>query len=466
VRFWQLDTFADPVAWVTNVLAIVGLLVVGWALVRMIAPLRRIGVPYAIGAGLLGLGLGPSGAGVLPTTTAILEVIVYHSFAAVFIAAGLQPGAPPDQRKGEAWSMGLAIPTVGVLQALLGFGLVALWLVIGALALHPGFGLMITLGFQQGPGQALALGGAWESLGMVHGGQIGLVFAALGFGYCIVLGIPLVALARRRGWIEPSDVDPIPRPAHAASGRTGWLVPLALVLAVYAVVYLLLRGATSVMREGSPLAATFWGFHFIVGAGIAIGLRRLVAKHGRERVFDDDRLARICVLAVDVTTAAAIAAIELDVIGRWLGPFLTFSAVAGILTVLGCVWAARRIFDRAPFSHALVLFGAATGTVSTGLALLRMIDPELRGLAARNTVIATALAVPITAPLFLIVIPFAVAQWPKGLWPSIVWPCVALAGYLVVLGVIWARASPAKLRRPLSSLWPREIAVTRSTPPL
>ncbi len=40
---------------------------------------------------------------------------------------------------------------VGVTQALLGFLFVAAWLAVEPL--HPGFGLMIMLGFQQGPGR-------------------------------------------------------------------------------------------------------------------------------------------------------------------------------------------------------------------------------------------------------------------------------------------------------------------------
>ncbi len=40
---------------------------------------------------------------------------------------------------------------------------------------------------------------------MTQGAQIGLVFATLGFVYCFVLGVPAVAIARRRGMITAED---------------------------------------------------------------------------------------------------------------------------------------------------------------------------------------------------------------------------------------------------------------------
>lgn len=466
MRFWQPEAILDP--WIVlDLLILGGLLAAAAGLLRVIGPLRRLSVPNAIVAGLLGLSLGPSGAGLVPIDIPAMETIVYHAFALMFIAGGLQ--SPPRQdRPGAARSIAVAGSTIGVLQAILGLLFVAAWLAVEPL--HPGFGLMITLGFQQGPGQALSLGGAWESLGMTDGGQIGLVFATLGFLYCIVLGIPAVLIARRRGLLTERDVvepkntratdlaglatDPAidPATALATERRGSLLLQIVWVLLVYAAVFVVISSTVTVLPP--KLAATAWGLHFIYGSLFAIILRYAARRLGRDHLFDDAQLARISVVTVDVTTTGAIAAVRLAVLAAWLVPILLMTLLAGGLTLVGCVWLARRAFPEASASHALVLFGMGTGTVSTGLALLRMIDPQLRGTAARNTVIGATAQIPFSAPMFVGVLPFATTQWQGSMSAALGWPLAVLAIYLAALLVCWRVFTPFTLLAPIRSLWP------------
>lgn len=429
-------------------------------LIRTFGVLRRLAVPHAIVAGLLGLALGPSGAGLLPTDIEAMELIVYHAFAIIFIAVGLQ-AAPRSRKPGAAMSLAVGNAFIGVTQAILGLSFVALWLAVESL--HPGFGLMPTLGFQQGPGQALSIGGAWEQAGMADGGQIGLIFATLGFLYCIGLGVPMVAIARRRGLLGPEDevTGPPPEDAPAIAPRSGEPTrsePLSLQLVLVGLVYLavfgVITGLVALLPNGSKMAATFWGLHFIMGSLLAIALRYLARRTGRDAVFRDDMLARISVVAVDITTAGAIAAVRLEVLSTWLVPILLLTAIAGGLTLLGCLWLARRAFPEAPFAHALVLFGMGTGTVSTGLALLRMLDPELRGAAARNAVIGATASVPFNAPMFLLVLPITAGLWSEGTATALGAPLGMLAVYFVALLVSWRLFTPLRALRPWRSLWP------------
>jgi len=459
VQYWESGIVLD--------LLILALLLAAGALsIRWVPVLRRLAVPNAIVAGLLGLALGPSGAGLIPTDIESMQLIVYHAFALMFIAVGLQ-AAPRTQRPGAARSLAVANASIGVLQAILGFTIVGLWLAFSD-PLHPGFGLMVTLGFQQGPGQALSLGGAWEQAGMIDGAQIGLIFATLGFLYCIMFGIPMVAIARRRGWLTAEDeIGPATSTTNAVTqagetapdpdrgiGHEPLSLQLMIVGCVYLAVYLLISGLVSLLPASSKMAATFWGMHFIVGSLLAIALRHTARRLGHDRPFRDDMLARISVVAVDITTAGAIAAVQLEVLGTWLLPILVMTVLAGGSTLLGCLWLARRAFPEAPFAHALVLFGMGTGTVSTGLALLRMLDPELRGTVARNAVIGASASVPFNAPMFLLVIPVAMKLWPQGAWVAVGGPLAILSAYLVVLVVCWRLITPIRMLRPLRALWP------------
>ncbi|MCA9708098.1 MAG: hypothetical protein KDK70_19760, partial [Myxococcales bacterium] len=241
-------------------------------------------------------------------------------------------------------------------------------------------------------------------------------------------------------------------PTQPPTGRGSWITQWLWVVLVYAAVFGVISGLVAVVPPG--LAATAWGMHFIFGSLIAIALRFGARRARVTRPFDDARLARISVMTVDLTTAGAIAAVQLEVLTTWLAPILLMTLLAGGLTLWICMWLARRAFPEAPFSHALVLFGMGTGTISTGLALLRMLDPELRGTVARNTVIGATASVPFAAPMFVGVLPFATTRWGGDMGTALGGPLVVLAAYLVVLLVCWRVFTPFRLLRPLRSIWP------------
>lgn len=457
--YWQSSIVA-------NLLSI-GVFLAIAAIVRARIPAwGRLAVPDGITAGALALLFGPDVLAIAPLDRSALEPGVYHGFAIVFIAVGLQAAPRNDAAKrGSARSLSFAFVAMAVVQSLVTFGVLAIW---GDAHNHPGLGFMVTLGFAQGPGQALSFGSAWERVGMTDGAQIGLAFAALGFAWCCALGVPLVAIARKKGWIDPLP-PPIAAPepdAHVhdlaahedVEVRTSTkMEPLTVQLVIIACIYASVFGAlvlvTRVLPPGS-ITATLWGFHFLCGSAFAIVLRRISDRARKPLPLDDGLLGRIAVVAVDFTTAAALGAIELHTLGRYLVPILVLSTIGGLLTLWIALWLARRAFPEAPFSHALLLYGTCTGTIPTGLALLRMVDPELRGPVARSTVIAATTSVPLGIPLFMGVIPLAVSRWPSGWWPSIVIPLAALAIYAVVLAVLWRRLAWLKWLRPLRSVWP------------
>ncbi|MBC8067545.1 MAG: hypothetical protein IAG13_04355 [Deltaproteobacteria bacterium] len=456
---------------VANALSLGVLLAIAASLRAKLPGWGRLGVPDGITAGALALLLGPDVLAIAPLDRSGLESGVYHGFAIVFIAVGLQAAPRADvsvegRTRSSARSLSFAFIALAVLQSLLAFAMLAVW-GAGGTEHHPGLGFMVTLGFAQGPGQALSFGSAWAKLGMQDGAQIGLAFAALGFAWCCVLGVPLVAYARRRGWIDelpPRVVVPTTSTpdeladveVRTTTGMEPLTVALVVIACVYAVVFAFLSATTSLLPVGTSVGATMWGFHFLVGSALAIALRKLSDRSRTPLPLHDDLLGRVAVVAVDFTTAAALGAIQLHTLGRYLVPILVLSTAGGVFTLWISLWLARRAFPAAPFSHALLLYGTCTGTVPTGLALLRMVDPELRGPVARSTVIAVTASVPLGFPLFMGVMPLAVSRWPSGYWPSVLLPLALLATYAVVLALLWRRTAWLRWLRPLRSLWPRD----------
>lgn len=415
-------------------------------------PLRRLGVPTSILAGVLGLLLGPELAGLLPLSTEVLEAGVYHALGIVFIALSLQ--SPRRQEGGGAArhsgrSMAFAITFMVALQTAVGLLLVMGLGLLGD-AVHPGFGLLLPLGFEQGPGQALSVGGAWEQAGMPSGGQVGLIVAALGFAWSIGAGVPLVAYGRARGWVSAPGAAPEaggqalsaeeePLPALPAGALAHLSRQLGLIAAVYALTWATCLGLSSALEAAgmADIAAMIWGFHFMVGALLAMGLRPLLGRLPGGNPVHSETQARVAALTVDFATVAALAAIQLAVLkANWL-PILLVTLVGGAVTLGTALWLAWRAFPDAPFEHAVLWFGMSTGTMPTGLALLRMIDPELRSPAPLSAVLGSAGAILGVAPILLVLHPIAVTGWGDG-WPGAGWVALgATAAYLLVTVVLW-----------------------------
>jgi len=433
---------------------IVALLLASSEILRSsIKPLARLGVPACIVAGSLGLALGPDGAGLLGFDRSVLESTVYHGLAVVFIAVGLQtPQQSKTGLRAGVTSFSFGIPLMESLQAFIGLAvMLGLGLVMGE-TLHPGIGLMLPLGFEQGPGQALSLGAAWEANGLQDGAQIGLITAALGFLWSIVVGVPLVWWGRRKGLLAPA---PLERESAAQEEREadrgpGAVDPLtlhvAIIAACYGLTWLACRGLSGALASMPDIAATVWGFHFIVGAGVAIAARGLLARLPSGNPLTNRTLGRISGFSVDWMTCAALAAVQLGVLQANLLPLLLVTSLGGLVTLVACVWFASRAFPDAPFEHAVVWFGMSTGTLPMGLALLRMIDPDLRSPAALGAVMGSAGAIAGAVPVLLVLIPMTVAAYPES-FPGAGWIALGAAGaYCLLLAALWRVFGPLRLR--------------------
>jgi ESS family glutamate:Na+ symporter len=453
VHYWRGGFVADMIL-------VLSLLFVAVALRRSIAPMRRVGIPDALVAGVIGLTLGPAALGVLDFDSANLEPVVYHGMALVFIAVSLQ-SPPQGQRSGVVRSLAFSIPSMVVFQAVIGMGIILAWNALRPEPLHPGIGLMLPLGFSQGPGAALTFGSAWEAdRGMTDGAQIGLIFSAVGFAWCIGGGVLAISIARRRGWVAPAtETAPLPAtddrsPENPRPGSSV-LEPLTAQIAMISLVYLATYGFLSaVAPHAGKHETTLWAFHFIIGTLLAILARSIIGRMPPAwNPLDDMLLVRTSNAIVDVSTTCALAAIKIGVLATWFVPIATVTSVGGMITLIVVLWLARRAFASLPFHHGTILYGAMTGTATTGLALLRMIDPGQRTPVARNYVIASAGASMMALPL-LAIIGRPLEGWP-GSYPTPVLETLGIVVvYLVILVLIWRRTTTFRLVRPWRRIWP------------
>ncbi len=382
-----------------------GMIVFGWlsfmllagVLLRSKIPLlQRFLFPSCLIGGVLGLIL--TQIGIVKIDPNVLETFAYHFFNISFISVGLTAGTTntnkPAQNsayiKGPAW-MALIQGSCFGMQASLSGLLVIVFGILGY-ELFPTFGFLVPLGFEEGPGQVLSVGKVWESFGFAHAATIGLTFAAMGFFISFFVGVPLVNWGIRKGLSTtgprelPKEVltGIIPKGGHTESAGSLTLHPgnidtLAFQAAMVGLVYIITYGVVKYTGMFLPddAAKILWGFFFIVGLMIAILIRKLMTSWGWGHLMDSGIQRRVTGWAIDFLIVSTVAVIQLTVVWRFILPIGVMGLLNGILTTLFVVYFGRRV-GAYNLERTAAVYGAVTGTVSSGLLLLRIADPEFK----------------------------------------------------------------------------------------
>jgi len=225
----------------------------------------------------------------------------------------------------------------------------------------------------------------------------------------------------------------------------------ALVIITYLLTYLAVRGITAGIGAVSPGAAAtvnslLWGFNFIIGSLVAIIIKVILSRLKRvrfmERQYQNNYLLnRISGFAFDLMIVAGIASIELsDLSGLWL-PFLLLTVFGTAATWLYLAWMCKKVYPGYYYEGLVSMFGMLTGTISSGVLLLREIDPEYNTPAANNLVLGSSFGIGFGFPVLILV-----GMAPKGdtmLWLVIGICIVYLALLLAFMLKVRGKAKPA-----------------------
>ncbi|CAB1069443.1 Sodium/glutamate symporter [Olavius algarvensis Delta 1 endosymbiont] len=410
------------------------MLVFGWlASMLLIGVLLRARTPFfqkflfpsCLIGGLAGLIL--INVGVIGLATADLETFAYHLFNISFISVGLtrgndqdndQDNASPGSKeslKGSVW-MALIMGSCFGLQAAAGGLMVVLFGVFG-LELFPTFGFLAPLGFEEGPGQALSVGKVWEGFGFARAATLGLTFAAIGYFFAFFVGVPLVNRGIRKGLAahRTGDLsrdlltgiiskDKQVESAGKLALHTGNIDSMAFQAALVGFVYLITYAFVKYVGMLLPpdAAKIMWGFCFVFGLVFAILIRMLLQQFGREHMVDPGIQRRVTGWSIDFLMVATIMAIQLPVVWEFLLPLSVISLVNGLLTTGVVVYLGQRLWNY-NLERTAAVYGTVTGTVSCGLLLLRIADPDFKTPVAIEIAVMNVLAiVPIGACLLLV----------------------------------------------------------------
>lgn len=114
-------------------------------------------------------------------------------------------------------------------------------------------------------------------------------------------------------------------------------------------------------------------------------------------------LSRISGAAFDLMVIAGIAAIDIrDLSGLWV-PFLLMAVLGTIVTYYYLKWICKKLYPQYYYEGLLSMFGMMTGTISSGVLLLREIDPSFKTSAANNLLTGTSTAILFGAPMLILI---------------------------------------------------------------
>jgi len=435
-------------------------IIVANVLRRKIPFFRKSLMPTAVLAGFLLLIL--RSVGVLKLDGEMLEMITYHGIAIGFIAMSLRVQKKNAGDRSSALigaKSGALIVSVYLVQAIVGTIVVLLlaWTVMPTL--FKAAGILLPMGYGQGPGQANNIGGTYEGLGFAGGRSFGLSIAASGYLVACIVGVIVLNILAKRGKLRRIQHEEISGSVTVDTFQDQGEMPLsesldrfsmqaAMVIFTYLLTFLLTWGITAGITAISPGAGNtvnslLWGFNFIIGSLVAVLVKVFLSKMKRlrfmERQYQNNYLLnRISGFAFDLMIVAGIASIRLeDLSGLWL-PFVLLSVAGAAATWFYLAFLCKKVYPDYYYEGLMSMYGMLTGTISSGVLLLREIDPEYSTPAANNLVLGSSFGIGFGFPVLILV-----GMAPKGdaLLYAVIGICIV---YLALLLFFILRAGKGK----------------------
>lgn len=205
---------------------------------------------------------------------------------------------------------------------------------------------------------------------------------------------------------------------------------LSLVVMIAAAAY----GLSEVIAGIWPdLAVPVFVLAFLTG----LAVRGAMSKGRVATYVDKPTLQSISGTATDILIVAGIASIQPQIVADFGVELLIMFVVGLALTLFLGLWVAPRLMQDGWFERSIFTWGWSTGAVATGIAMLRVVDPDLKSGALEDFGIAYIPVTPveITAVTFVPPLVLAGAAWAVvGIWGVI-------AIVAIIAGIFIARAN-------------------------
>ena len=392
---------------------------------RKVAFIQKAMIPTAVLAGFILLLLRSFN--LMPIiTTEFLETVTYHTIALGFIAMSLRvPEKTMETEKMIGSKSGALIVSTYLVQALTGLIISLLLAYTFMPDLFKASGILLPMAYGQGPGQANNVGSTYEALGMTGGRSFGLSLAAAGYLCACVVGVIFINIYSRKGKVNKTTSrdevsgsitvdmfeDKNEVPVSESIDRLS--IQMALICLIYLLTYLVTWGITELLMLISPglantVSTLLWGFNFIIGSMLAAGCRTFFAGLKKVKLMNRQYqnnylLSRISGFLFDVMIICGIASINIDDLQGYWAPFVLMAVAGGIVTFFYLMYMSKKLYKGYVYEGFFSMYGMLTGTISSGVLLLREIDPQMKTPAANNLITGSSFGIAFGAPLLILI---------------------------------------------------------------
>ena len=404
--------------------------------------LNKVVIPTSLLGGTIGLIISLIFAPIIIGEDTFIDVdlmgyIVYHALAIGFISLALKRSTSKIKKK--IWSTGMLITSTYALQAAIGIILVLLLFSDNFV----GSGMLVALGFGQGPGLALSIGNMWDSMLGGNGAALGVSYAFLGFVFGGTIGVLIInIMSRKKGYAKPKnyneegigketiEIDTV-KEISLLDGLTTQMIIIAL---IYGLVYLTLLvanvGLAGLGNIGETIFGLLKGFNFIIGIMYALIYKQILywlEKRNKNVKFMTNNyiLSNITSIAFNIMIAGAVLTITLDFLATYGLQLIVTAVFAGLASLFYLRYMTNKVYGDYQDQYFIGLFGMLTGVASTGLALLKGIDPNLETPVAEEMVLGSGTAISMALPLFAILF---IPSLTYGGENELLWSIIALVG--------------------------------------
>ena len=355
----------------------------------------------------------------------MMEIVTYHALGLGFVALALKNNKIESKSSPmKVIETGALTASTYVIQGIVGLLVTIPFFLFGKKIFYAA-GLLLPMGFGQGPGQALNFGKiftGWASeQGMdFAGADFGLSIAAMGFIVGSVVGVVYMNILRRKGMLSRNKItDAQVNKLEDYEGKNEipdaesidkLSVQICMVLFVYFLVYLFtnwIQGMELGNFGTNTLKPMLWGFNFLLGTLFGIGFKWILgrfkkAKIVRREYINNYMLNRISGFCFDIMIVAGTAAISFEEFGKFVLPFIIIVTLGTVVTFFYVLAICKHLYPDYKYEGFFSMFGMLTGTASNGMILLREIDPKFETPAANNLVLQTLAAIVLGFPVLLL----------------------------------------------------------------
>lgn len=382
---------------IQDIAAISALLFVSFLIREKVSFFRKCFIPVSLIAGILGLILGPQVLG------SVSPVYIHYSdgipqwtnFLFCFIFSTSFLGTTSGKFGRDVASTTFITGSIHMAQIVGGIGIAwGLSQIMGNLSYQ--MGLLPVAGFYGGHGSAGIMGASFEAEGWAEATGIAMTYATIGMFAAVLGGMAIINYGAKKGLtlrkmdsevlksnmsggiLEEKERKPMAIAISDSSAIDPMAFQIMIVGSVIAVSYLLRIGLIEVFPFWTKVP--LHTMCLLLGAIIG----QMVSKTKYNQYIDRKSMKRISGVALEYVIAAAVASIKLSVLATYFVPIVISSIVLCAVTAILAIYLSKKWYGENWFELALGAYGQCTGSLATGLLLIKVLDPDGNTLASES----------------------------------------------------------------------------------